>query len=417
MKYSHINQITSNEVKSLIENKVPENTHLEYKREIKFSIDSEKKELLADVCSFANLGGGVIIYGIEDEKDDNQKNTGVPKEVIGLKINADETIRQLEESIRKNIEPVLIGITLASREIDGKQVLVLFIPKSSNSPHRVSFKNFKRFWKRGGNSKYEMSIEELRTDFLSGFELFKRISKFRSERITKISSNDTFVPFVNGPKLVLHIIPLNFFDKNHFINVSKLNESDDFKFPVICNYHHHLTKRLNFDGLFYLDSVRISSDGFNHQWSNYTYVQIFRNSVVEEVVGREEYNPGTSVFLIDGNLSYIDPSVYEKKIIKALKTYREFLIRQEISGPCIVFLSFLNVRGYKISKRTYSDGEGNQGIDREVLLLPDIYIEDINNFSASDIMKPAFDMIWNAGNFSGSENYDENGKWIQEKNC
>ena len=45
-----------------------EGTHLEYKREIEFSNDRDKKELLADVCSLANSGGGVIIYGIEDTK-------------------------------------------------------------------------------------------------------------------------------------------------------------------------------------------------------------------------------------------------------------------------------------------------------------------------------------------------------------
>ena len=211
MKYSHINQITENEIKKLLKEKVPESSHLEYKRELSFSNDKEKKEFLADVCSFASAEGGTVLYGIEDEKDDNGKNSGIPKQIIGLKINTDEVIRSLDESIRKGIEPTLIGIKIEERKIDGKTILVLFIPVSSNPPHRITFKGKNEFWKRGNGLKYKIPIEELRADFLKGSKLSKRISEFRSERITKILSNDTPVALQAGPKLILHIIPVNFF--------------------------------------------------------------------------------------------------------------------------------------------------------------------------------------------------------------
>ena len=409
MKYSHIDQITADEIKSLVENKVPEDKHLEYKREIEFSSDKNKKKVLADVCSFANSSGGVIIYGVGDEEDDNKKNTGIPK-LTGLKINIDETKRQLEESIRKNIEPVLIGFSSVSREIGGKQVLVLFIPKSSISPHRVSFKGSNKFYKRGGASKYEIPIDELRNDFLSGSELSKKISEFRSERVTKILSDDTPVPLIDGPKLVLHIIPLNFFDKNDSVDISNLNKSENFKFPIICNCCNRLCKKLNFDGLVYFDSVEFFYPNHSSKWINYTYTQVFRNSVIEEVVGRD--NESLGIFLIDDKK--IKQSFSERRIKEALEIYSKFLVQKEFSGPCIIFLSLLNVKGYEIIKESSGYGEGNQEIDRDVLLLPDVYIENINSFSAPDVMKPAFDMVWNAGNFSGSENYDENGKWIRK---
>ena len=84
MKYNNINQITENEIKKLIEEKVQEGTHLEYKREIKFSNDGDKKELLADVCSFSNFGGGTIIYGIEEEIDERQKICLLFKPVLDI---------------------------------------------------------------------------------------------------------------------------------------------------------------------------------------------------------------------------------------------------------------------------------------------------------------------------------------------
>ena len=198
MRYSNIDQITTEEINSLIENQVPEGQHIEYKREFKFDTDANKKELLADVCSFANSGGGIILYGIEEEKDENNKNTGLPKQITGLTINIDETIGSLDESIRKNIEPVLIGSKIESREAKEKTLLVLFIPRSSNHPHRVTFKGSKKFYKRYGTSKDEIPIEELQNDFLRGRELSKRISEFRSERITKILSNETPVNYKKG---------------------------------------------------------------------------------------------------------------------------------------------------------------------------------------------------------------------------
>ena len=86
MKYVSIDQITESEIKTLVKEQVQESTHLEYKREITFSSDADKKELLADVCSFANSGGGTILYGIEEEKSDNGRNSGIPKQITGLKL-------------------------------------------------------------------------------------------------------------------------------------------------------------------------------------------------------------------------------------------------------------------------------------------------------------------------------------------
>ena len=43
MRYSHFNQITEQKIKKLIHERVPEDTHLEYKREIEFSNEKDKK--------------------------------------------------------------------------------------------------------------------------------------------------------------------------------------------------------------------------------------------------------------------------------------------------------------------------------------------------------------------------------------
>jgi hypothetical protein len=51
-------QIGKDEIDSLVENEVREGKTLEYKEKLAGSTDSEKKEFLADVSSFANAAGG-----------------------------------------------------------------------------------------------------------------------------------------------------------------------------------------------------------------------------------------------------------------------------------------------------------------------------------------------------------------------
>jgi hypothetical protein len=49
-------------------------------------------------------------------------------------------------------------------------------------------------------------------------------------------------------------------------------------------------------------------------------------------------------------------------------------------------------------------------IDRDVLVLPDVMVEDFGG-DPSQIMRPLFDMIWNASGLERSLNYDDEGNW------
>jgi hypothetical protein len=49
-------------------------------------------------------------------------------------------------------------------------------------------------------------------------------------------------------------------------------------------------------------------------------------------------------------------------------------------------------------------------IDRDILLLPEVIIENYTD-KVENILKPIFDTVWNACGFNGSSNYDEDGEW------
>lgn len=70
-------QITEQELQGLVNNGVLEGKTIEYKQEMTINKDSDKKEFLADVSSFANAGGGDLIYGIVEDR-----STSAPEIVI-----------------------------------------------------------------------------------------------------------------------------------------------------------------------------------------------------------------------------------------------------------------------------------------------------------------------------------------------
>ena len=74
-----LESITEEDLKRLVENQVIEKKHLEYKRILPSNKDSDKKEFLADIVSFANTSGGDLIYGITQDNE-----TGYPSELLGI---------------------------------------------------------------------------------------------------------------------------------------------------------------------------------------------------------------------------------------------------------------------------------------------------------------------------------------------
>ena len=181
-----------------------------------------------------------------------------------------------------------------------------------------------------------------------------------------------------------------------FENLNQLRTADFQPISTFNSSTFSLGDRLNFDGYAVYDLVGDKS--------SCSYTQVFRNAVVEAVDACTFYAPHDKILF----------QVYERYIVKALSLYCPSLITKFIDGPCVVFLSILGIKGYEIKPAgtILHDRINKTPIERENLLLPDMYIEDINNFSAPEIMKPAFDMVWNACGYSGSKNYNK--RWAMD---
>ena len=375
------------DLQALVDNSVLECKTIEYKQALPSNSDSDKKEFLADVSSFANASGGDLIYGITEDK-----KTGKPKSLDGLDIeNPDKEIQRLDNIIRTGIQPrlPLVAISPLIPLGNSKFALVIRVPKSWASPHRVIPND--KFYSRSSNGKYPLDVGELRIAFNLSETLSERIRNFRLDRIAKILANETPVPLYDNPKIVLHLIPIISFNPAQAYDIGKIASQPAKVKPIYCGGWND---RYNLDGF-------LSYSGGKEEKSH-SYVQLFRNGIIEAVEGLllEPY---------EGQL--IIPSIaYEQELIRSLTDYLSVLKTLNVEPPIFIFLTLLGVKGYSMAvSRRFPFAKGHT-IDRDILQLPEIIIESYD-VRADKVLKPCFDSIWNACGFPKSFNYNENGEW------
>lgn len=380
--------ITAADIQALLDENVLESKTLEYKRQLPLSSDKDKKEFLADASSFANAGGGDLLFGVE-------ANDGQPTAILGLKqFNEDKDVLRLESSIRDGIEPRIQGIQFES--IGGFElgpVLLIRMPKSWAAPHMVSFKGTSRFFTRSSAGKFQMDVDELRAAFEGAGRLPERITSWRSERVGRIIANEGAMPLPETGRLILHLVPVAQFDEASAISAEKLYESFAM-FPPLGESGGG--RRLNLDGV-------VTFGGDTHSMAPVdSYTQVFRNGCVEAVC--------SNLIRSHSGQSEISSVQYEAMIIDSVTKYLSGFEAVGIAPPILCFLTIQGALGasFQVSSPL---AVGHHRIDRDPLILPDVTIDDLSD-PVPTILRPVFDMVWNACGYLRSFNYDDNGKWV-----
>jgi len=390
-----LQEIEEEDLLSLIENEVLESRTLEYKKELPGDSKEDKIKFLANVSSFANADGGDIIYGIKQ----NNK-TGLPEELVGLDVgNVDREIRRLEDMIRYGIEPRIIGIRFHPIKLSNSKIaLIIRIPKSWIGPHRVVFNGHDKFYSRSANGKYPMDVSELRVAFNFMDKITEQIRRFREERIAKIYSGDTPVRFSGKAKVVLHLISYSSIMPGQRLDLSEKENLLREHLQPIHSKGAHSYQRYNFDGL-----LKYASP--NSEGPAYSYVQLFKNGIIEAVEG-VMLDPA-----INGGKHIIPGTAFEREIIESFGSYLDVLNKLGVLPPIAVFFSLLGVKDYRMYlSDTWLSFRENFPIDRDILLIPEVIINSFD-VEPAKALKPIFDSVWNACGFPRCQNYDENGNW------
>lgn len=379
-----LDQITEADLTDLVNAGVAERKTLDYKQQLPEMNDAGKRELLADVSSFANTAGGDLIFGITE-------GAGVPTGIPGVQIgDTNQEILRLDSILRDGLSPRIRHATCVVPLANSRYVLIIRSERSWYGPHRVIFKRDSRFYGRTTNGKYELDVTDLRNAFLLANTVTGKIAAFRSERVIALENGQSLIPLAEGPKFIIHCMPLESFAAHLQYDVLSLDGIE----PMCANRLGCYAPRINFEGKAWIGGEPTSA-----------YMQIYRSGVIEAVcmgVLGSAQNPG------------IIPSLfYEETIVSYLPHCFEIMKKLGCSPPVLVGISLVGVKGSRLSvdKLTEIYTGGTRAIDRDVLMLPEIIVEDLSA-SVAPLLKPVLDLVWNACGFRSSPYFDSSGNWI-----
>jgi len=386
LSYLSFEDLSERDLLDQIQAGVPEGVLVDYKRDLYGRADTDVREFLKDVSSFANTSGGHLIIGMDEM-------AGIPTALAPLSGNSDQELQRLENLARDGLEPRVAGLRMKAVPIGaGGYAIVLRIPKSWNPPHRVAARNTNRIYGRNSAGAYEYSVEELRVVFNSAASAFDRVRAFRAERLARIDSGEAIVPLAaNRGRLVLHLAPLSAFGVGNPIDLERAQRVQELLRPMASMGY---SPTINFDGF---SNVHHGRDG--QCWS---YTQIFRNGAIEAVKVRVVSD------LQPPNL-WIPTRDFGNWIFEVLPSYLTALQRLDVAPPVVLMLTLQGVRGARLG---VSSLDNIPLVDRAVLELPEILIEQYGTeLDYHRAVRPAFDALWNVGGYARSNYFDAAGRW------
>lgn len=376
--------IVEDDLYQLIADGVPEGARIEYKRETYGSADQDKREFLKDVTSLANSFGGHLVLGLDE-------SGGVASAITPIRGDADQELLRLESLARDGVEPRINGLRMRWLPIaGGGYAVVIRVPRSWNSPHRVSFKGAMRFYGRTSAGAYELSVEELRDKFNSSATAVERAVALRQRRLALISSGEGVVPIdqVRG-YVVVHVVPLGGVGVSVDLERA-LTDASELLRPL---GRDGWSSEFNFDGFANLRSGQPSPG----------YTQLFRDGVVEATRSGVTASSGPRRIPAQG---VGDP------IVRGVNSYAAALSLLGVPAPLSIMITLVGVRGAFLGYAQSQSYEPTPALRQDVLELPPGVLEEYRTDNVYDsVLRPAFDALWNAGGLSRSTYFDEAGRW------
>lgn len=381
-----LDAITLDDLQGLLENRISEGKTIEYKQALPGGSDGEKIKFLKAVSSLANTAGGDLLYGVEAQD-------GIPEALPGLQQpNEDEIKLRLESLLRDGVEPRIPPIHFRFVSVNADHaILIVRVGKSWNGPHRVKLAGHAHFYGRNSSGTYQLDVGELRTAFTVSASIAERIRAFRADRLIKIEAGQTPVPIVTAATMVFHFVPLLSFSSSLPIRISlDPNERNAFS-PLGCS---GWSSNVNLDGYVLFTDRRQASTA---------YTQLFRFGIVESVAVFEPYE-GYPLSLPSGWI--------EGQLVQALPRFAQALVNKDVEPPFFLFLAFLKARGYQLATAERYLSRSDILTDRDSLILPEVEIEQVG-FDSAAVLRPLFDMLWNAFGYENCQNYDDHGVYIK----
>ena len=388
LRLTYLDELNAETVDRLLSETPEEGRHIEYKLELPGNSREDKKEFLADVTSFANTGGGYLLFGVKEI-------SGVPSSAQGVEVgDRDKEKQRLENLMRTCIDPRIADVRIDFIAVDAdRDIVVLRVPRSWALPHMV--RTSSRFYCRNSVGKYPLEVSELRRLFNETATITQQARNFRLDRLSHIVAGESALGDIDRPIIALHVVPLNAFYIGSTIETDLLVGEYELALPMRSSSRDH---RHNFDGVLF--RYPSPEDGPAN-----TYLQIFRNGCVEAV----------NVSICKGRASkrLIPSTLLEKCLIDSTERYFALLNKADVAAPVLLMVSILGVKGYSMAvdpRRFDLDPWDVNSIDRDELIVEPQIVESLD-VEAAKVLKPILDSVWNASGWKKSPYYDDDGTW------
>lgn len=137
-----------------------ENLHLDFKttKGSEFKSDDDKSSLAVALSGFANSDGGIIVWGVDCRKNENQVDCAQDFKFVE---NVSLFLTKLNDLTGDAVRPLVDGVLHKAIKIDSQRgCVVSLIPASDLAPHRAEFRSH-LYYKRSGSSFYMMEHFDL----------------------------------------------------------------------------------------------------------------------------------------------------------------------------------------------------------------------------------------------------------------
>jgi hypothetical protein len=379
-------EISLPDLQALVDARIPEGRRLEFKRDHYGRNDEARREFAADVSSLANGVGGYLLIGVEEEN-------GIASKIVGVEAaDADTLVRAATESLRASIEPQVFNVRVRWVEIEADRgVLIIHVARSWEAPHRVIVARDYRFFVRDENGKHPMAVSELRRAFLFASEVEERIRRFRTDRLELLVANEGPLALDDAsPRLILHVVPQAAFADRIQLRFDQRTTGIQ---PLGAS---------GSDSMYSLDGL-VTYSGPEEQFESVrAFSTLFRNGVVEAVARIHVGKP-------DGQRRSLSLAGVEEDVIPGVGHILSELRRLSVPPPHYLMLSLTGVRGLSAQNR---HGGLSYPYRSDQILLPEFMIDEkLAKVSPSTLLRPVFDLMWNAFGHKGSPSYDPDGNY------
>lgn len=379
-------KIDKNDIDALVTKAVPESRLLDYKAALPGGTDADKKEFAADVTSFANAGGGTIVFGVAEQG-------GVAVDACGLEIkDADKEVLRLQDLMMTGIDPRIAGVQV--RWVSGFRlgpVILVRVPRSWSAPHMVTAGRAEsRFFARSGARKEPLDVRQIRAAFALSQDLPDRIRRFRDERLGRIIGDETPVRLGARERLVVHLIPLASMDPGNAVDVTQAVSNEGVRGRLGPIGASGWSYRYNIDGF-------VTFSGDREKMVESGYVQVFRRGIIEAV-------DSLVAEPIEGAPA-IASGAFPRDLVAGVGNYLSALEMLKVDPPLLLLVSMIGMKGVTLYVGPSSRSSRRVvPIDRDVLLLPEVMFDKyvVSSFLGLDgdrldlRLRPVLDAVWQA---------------------